>query len=92
MDDTGALDPMHAAAILQPWMKDDYAGSIKEYNDTIIPIASIWFTRSLVNLQCSSFIILVTITPYSSNFLLNESWIQHNIIDHLVGFWIERWE
>ncbi|CDH49312.1 predicted protein [Lichtheimia corymbifera JMRC:FSU:9682] len=59
MDDTGALDSMHAAAILQPRMKDDYAGGNKEYNDTIIPVASIGFTRILVNSPCCPFIILV---------------------------------
>ncbi|CDH50732.1 predicted protein [Lichtheimia corymbifera JMRC:FSU:9682] len=39
-DDTGALDSMHAASLLQSWMKDDYDDNNQGYNDTIIPIVS----------------------------------------------------
>ncbi|CDH55549.1 predicted protein [Lichtheimia corymbifera JMRC:FSU:9682] len=39
-DDTGALDSMHAASLLQSCMKDDYDDNNQGYNDTIIPVAS----------------------------------------------------
>ncbi|CDH54437.1 predicted protein [Lichtheimia corymbifera JMRC:FSU:9682] len=39
-DDARALDSMHAASLLQSWMKDDYDDNNQGYNDTIIPIVS----------------------------------------------------
>ncbi|CDH56457.1 predicted protein [Lichtheimia corymbifera JMRC:FSU:9682] len=38
MDVIGTLKSMHAAAILQSWMKDIYDGSNQEYNGTVIPV------------------------------------------------------
>ncbi|CDH55577.1 predicted protein [Lichtheimia corymbifera JMRC:FSU:9682] len=57
MDDMGALDSMHAAAILQSWMKDVYDGSNQEFLSQYSLLPSIRFTRMLFNLQCPSFII-----------------------------------
>ncbi|KAJ8657683.1 hypothetical protein O0I10_006498 [Lichtheimia ornata] len=38
MDHIGILEPMHAAAISQSWMKDVYDDSEQEYNGIMIPV------------------------------------------------------